>query len=120
MRIPARRNKQNNTPVTFDGQKFASKREAARYRELLLLLKAGQISQLRTQVKFQLLPAQYRDGKCVERALNYIADFVYEENGEIVVEDVKGQRDPSSAVYAKFVIKRKLMLWFHGIRVREV
>lgn len=120
MRIRVPDNKLNARRVFLDGQWFASKREVSRYSELKMMLRAGMISDLRTQVKYQLLPAQYMDGKCVERALDYIADFVYEQDGQTVVEDAKGFRDPRSAVYAKFVIKRKLMLWIHGIHVREV
>ena len=53
-------------------------------------------------------------------AVVYIADFVYQKDGQTVVEDVKGFRDPSSATYAKFVLKRKMMLWIHGIRIKEI
>ena len=83
-------------------------------------MNAKEISELRRQVKYELLPSQRMDGKCVERPLHYIADFVYTQDGETVVEDVKGYRDPASAGYAKYVIKRKLMLYRYGIRVREV
>ena len=79
-----------------------------------------EVSELRRQIKYELLPSQRVGGKCVERPLYYIADFVYTQDGETVVEDVKGYRDPASAGYAKYVIKRKLMLYRYGIRVREV
>jgi hypothetical protein len=98
---------------------YASKREAKRAAELKLLEKASEIIKLREQVKYELIPAQYVDGKCVERACNYVADFVYVEPGyrpfqDIqIVEDAKGYRDP---VYR---IKRKLMLHVHGVRIRE-
>ena len=134
-----KKNKLNNTCVTVDGIPFQSLREADRYMELKLLLRAGRISNLEMQKKYELIPAQYEtvetgeyykigDKKgqpktkkvCVEQACSYYADFVYEEDGKLVVEDTKGFRDPSSSPYAKFVIKRKLMLWLHGIRVREV
>lgn len=118
-----KKNKLGNIKVEYDGHKFDSKREAQRYAELKLLQKSGQISELQTQVKFQLIPSQ-RDanGKVVERAVSYIADFVYfdKRTSETVAEDVKGYRDPSSAVYKVFAIKRKMMLFFHGITVREV
>ncbi len=102
---------------------YASAREAKRAAELKLMEKAGDITNLREQVAFELIPAQYADCKCVERACKYVADFVYDqwvtEMGEIryletVVEDAKGFREP---VYR---IKRKLMLHVHGIRIREV
>ena len=134
-----RKNKLNNISVTVDGIGFQSTREADRYCELKLLQRAGKISNLELQKKYELIPAQYetvetgefyktgaKKGQpktkqvCVEQSLCYIADFVYEENGKTIVEDSKGFRDPSSSTYAKFVIKRKLMLWIHGIRIREV
>lgn len=101
--------KYNNQKITVDGQKFDSKKEASRYRELRLLEKAGEIKDLRTQVKFKLIPAQRDEatGKVVERECSYKADFVYEE-------DVKGFRTK------EYIIKRKLMMWRYGIRIREV
>lgn len=93
---------------------FDSRHEADRYLELQMLQRAGQISDLQLQVPFELIPVQKRDGKVVERALKYIADFVYTEKGETVVEDAKGMKT------REYVIKRKLMLWEFGIRVREV
>lgn len=99
---------------------FASKREARRYMDLWLMQRAGEISGLRTQVKYPLLPKQVHKDGTKERAIEYVADFVYEQGGETVVEDSKGFRDTSSAAYRVFVMKRKMMLYFHGITVREV
>ena len=118
-------NKYQNTKVEIDGQLFDSKREARRYQELKLLEKAGEISNLRRQVKYILIPCQREPdeigprggvikGKVIEKECSYFADFVYEENGETVVEDVKGIR---TDVY---MIKRKLMLYVHKIRIREM
>ncbi len=142
--MPRRWNRKNNTKlnnqiITLDGIKFQSIKEAHRYSELKILQKAGKISNLELQKKYELIPAHYetvetgeyykvgvKKGQpktkkvCVEQAVTYSADFVYEENGKTVVEDVKGYRDPSSAPYAKFVLKRKMMLWIHGIKVKEV
>ena len=114
------KNKYGAKKVTIDGIQFDSKKEANRYCELKLLERCGEITDLELQKEFELIPAQRIDGKVVERAVKYKADFVYKENGKTVVEDVKGYRDASSAGYAKFVLKRKLMLFVHGIRVREV
>lgn len=107
--------KYNARKIIIDGLQFDSRKEANRYAELSLLEKAGKISGLKTQVKFELIPKQ--DG---ERACNYIADFVYTdaETGKKIVEDVKGYR--KGQAYAVFTIKRKLMLWVHGIKVKEV
>lgn len=98
----------------LDGITFDSRKEADRYAELKLLERSGAIHNLQRQVRYELIPAQKKDGKTVERACHYIADFVYEENGKTVVEDVKGYRTK------EYVLKRKLMLQVHGIEVREV
>lgn len=105
--------KYHNKKLTVDGQTFDSMKEYRRFRELRLLERAGQIAGLQRQVKFELIPAQRIDGKVVERACSYVADFVYTENGQQVVEDAKGMRTQ------EYRLKRKLMLWVHGIRIRE-
>lgn len=127
--------KYGNRKVVIDGIEFDSKKEARRYYELKLLQRAGQISELELQKEFELIPAQYesferygktgkrlQDGKrCIEKSCVYKADFAYrDKSGQLVVEDVKGYRDPASAGYAKFIIKRKLMLWVHGIKITEI
>lgn len=115
--------------VTRGGMTFDSAKEARRFSELSLLQKVGEISDLRCQVKYILIPAQREPdtvgkrggtikGKLLERECAYIADFVYKQNGVEIVEDVKGYRD--STAYALFTIKRKLMLWVHGIKIKEV
>ena len=108
--------KYRNKKTVVDGQTFDSKKEANRYQELILLEKAGEIEDLRTQVKFVLIHAQRDEatGKVIERECSYKADFVYTEGGETIVEDVKGFRTK------EYIIKRKLMLWRYGIRIREV
>ncbi len=131
--------KLNNKSIVIDGIEFQSTKEGNRYCELKLLQRAGKISDLELQKRYELIPAQYetvetgeyykvgaKKGQpktkqvCIEQSVVYIADFVYTENGQTVVEDVKGFRDPSSATYAKFVLKRKMMLWIHGIKIKEV
>lgn len=93
---------------------FDSQAEANRYYELLLLQRAGRISDLQCQVKFRLLPAQYVGKKCIFKAVDYVADFTYyDETGEYVVEDVKGYR---TDVYK---LKAKMMYYFHHIRIKE-
>ena len=105
--------KYNNTKVFVDGHTFDSKKEARRYYELRLLEKVGEITDLQLQVKYVLIPSQRIDGKIVERECAYKADFVYKKNGETIVEDTKGFKTRD------FVIKRKLMLYIHGIRIKE-
>ena len=103
-----------NIKTIVDGIPFDSRKEAERYCELKLLQRAGQIHNLVLQKEFELLPKQEVDGKTVERAVKYRADFTYEENGKTVVEDTKGFRTP------EYILKRKLMLYLYGIQIREV
>lgn len=122
-----RRSKYGANKVTVDGVEFDSKREARRWCQLQMLVKAGEIYDLKRQVSFELIPAQYepeirtktggtKRGRCIERKCEYVADFAYRsaKTGEYIVEDAKGVR---TDVYK---IKRKLMLYVHGIAVREV
>lgn len=110
-----RSNKYHSKKVIRDGLAFDSVKEYRRWCELSLLEKAGTITDLDRQVKFTLIPSQRYDGKVVERPCTYVADFVYkDENGSTVVEDTKGFRTKD------YVIKRKLMLYLCGIRIREV
>lgn len=95
--------------------KYDSRKEARRARELELLEKKGIISGLKEQERYQLIPSQRgEDGKVVERSVCYVADFVYLHDGALVVEDTKGVRTKD------YIIKRKLMLSVHGIRIKEV
>ena len=106
--------KYKNKKVKYDGMVFDSLKEYNRYKELKILERAGAIEDLRTQVKYILIPSQYLNGKCIERECSYIADFVYTENGKKVVEDTKGFRTKD------YIIKRKLMLYIHKIKITEV
>ena len=109
------RSKYGNRKITRDGMTFDSVKEYRRYCELRLLERAGEVAELRRQVKFELLPSQRVDGKVVERPVTYIADFIYTgKDGRQVVEDTKGVRTK------EYIIKRKLMLYRYGIRIREV
>ena len=107
--------KYRNKRVTVDGITFDSIKEARRYMELKMLEKGGYISDLQLQVPFELVPTQRnRDGKVVSRKVSYIADFTYTEDGQFVVEDVKGfQTD-------LYRLKKALMMDRHGIEIREV
>ena len=108
------RSKYRNKRIVVDGETFDSKREAQRWYELKLLRRAGVVTDLQRQVPFVLIPEQKVAGKTVERPVKYVADFVYKRNGEMIIEDAKGVRTK------EYVIKRKLMLYVHGIRVQEV
>lgn len=107
--------KYGNTKTVRDGRTFDSKHEAGRYAELKILERAGKISGLKCQVSYLLIPAQYDENhRCIERSCKYVADFVYWEDGQLVVEDAKGLK---TDVYR---IKKKLMLKEYGIRIKEV
>ena len=121
-------NKYKSMKCYFDGIEFDSRKEARRYQELLLLQRAGVIQNLRLQEKFILIPSQYESyerygakgqrlkpgQRLVEKECSYIADFVYVQDGKTVVEDTKGFKTKD------YIIKRKLMLYTHGIRIKEV
>ena len=120
--------KYKNKKVVIDGMAFDSKKEANRYMELSLLEKTGAIQNLQRQVKFVLIPAQREPdtvgkrggvikGKVIEREVVYIADFVYKKDRRTVVEDVKS---PITRKEATYILKRKLMLHVHGIRITEI
>lgn len=125
----------NKKTYTSDGNLHDSQREAVRWAELLLLQRAGKIRELERQVSFELIPAYFeevytgefykrgarmgepkKERVCIEKSVVYIADFVYIDNdtGEKVVEDAKGARTK------EYVIKRKLMLYLKGIKIKEI
>ena len=102
------RSKYGNIRTTIDNVSFASKREAKRYQELKLLLRAKQISQLELQPRFELQPS-FTDGDGVKhRKIEYVADFAYRERGQHIAEDVKGKQ---TDVYR---LKKKLFLYKFG------
>lgn len=101
--------KYHNAKVRAGDEVFDSRHEYNRWCELRLLERAGQITDLKRQVRFELVPKQ--EG---ERPVYYVADFVYSRDGQKVVEDAKGFKTP------EYIIKRKLMLFRHQIRVNEV
>lgn len=128
-------NKFNARKIEVNNIQFDSVKEAHRYQELKKLEKEGIISNLELQKEYELIPTQYeyierygKNGKrlkdkkvCIEKKCSYFADFTYiDSNGNTVVEDVKGYRDTKSSAYAKYTIKRKLMLYIHHIIIREI
>ena len=118
-------NKYGNKKITIGGETFDSSKEYRRFCELKLLQRAKKISDLQRQVEFVLIPTQrepdvigprggVKPGKLLEKECTYYADFVYiNEKGEKVVEDTKGFKTKD------YIIKRKLMLYVHGIRIIE-
>lgn len=107
--------KYGNTKVLDAGLKFDSKAEHKRWQYLAVLERAGEILDLRMQVPFELIAAQVAPSGKKHRPTVYLADFVYRlPCGSCVVEDVKG------AVTPEFRLKRKLMLYVHGIEIKEI
>ena len=103
--------------MTIDGIAFDSMKEANRWCELKLMQRGKVIKDLERQKRFLLIPAQYDENhKMIEHPVHYVADFVYidKRTGKRIVEDTKGAKTKD------YIIKRKLMLQVHGIRIREV
>lgn len=115
------KNKFNARKRKKDGKVFDSSAELRRWWQLQKMEKEGEITDLRRQVKFVLIPKQRvetNDGIVSERECSYIADFVYVKDGHTVVEDVKG--NTKGIAYQYYVIKRKLLLERYGIAIKEV
>jgi hypothetical protein len=123
-------NKFRNKKVTIDGILFDSKKESGVYLDLKSMKERGEIKDFERQKTFELLPNQCETEKClnkkgqeiekkkvIERAITYTADFVVTyPDGEIIVVDCKGSR----GLDQKYPIKRKMMLFFHHIKIKEV
>lgn len=124
--------KYGSRKITRGGMTFDSLKEYRRFYELCLLEKAGKVTDLQRQVTIPLIPTQREEpcevykrgknkgmpkqGKVIELAVNYVADFVYTDTatGETIVEDTKGFKTKD------YILKRKMCLYFHGIRIKEV
>jgi len=116
----------NNKKVETAEGIFDSQGEWKRWLILKDAQRSGLISNLQRQVKYTLIPTQYRTEtihlktkdkevqRVAEREITYTADFVYEKDGGIVVEDFKGFPND------RWPLKKAMMLYFHGIPVREV
>ena len=116
----------NKKVIAADGSVFDSKKELRRWYELQAMQVEGKIHNLERQVKFTLIPTQREPstvgkrgglhlGKVIEKECYYLADFTYNlPTGEKVVEDAKGFKTKD------YAIKRKLMLYIHGIRIKEI
>jgi transcriptional antiterminator len=121
------KSKYGNKKAKHDGMVFDSRRERNRYIILSALQRAGEISDLRMQVTYELLPAIYEMEekqlktkvkmvqRCAQRAVHYIADFVYKDKeGNEVVEDTKGMRTK------EYLLKKKMMRALLGIQIKEI
>ena len=124
-------NKYGNKKVVADGITFDSIRERNYYYFLLEKQRNGEISNLRLQTPFEIIPPVMETyvkhfvrkedevrQKCVQPAVHYIADFVYTDNatGKEVVVDVKSEITRKDKVY---ILKKKMMRAFNGIEIVE-
>ena len=120
------RSKYGAKKVYYNGERFDSKKELNRYKELLLIQKAGRIFGLERQVKFELTPTVRgperigprggrKPGKVILDAASYVADFTYyrSDTGEFVVEDCKGFKTPD------YILKKKFLYFLRGILIYE-
>ena len=131
------RQKYGNKKIKNAFGTYDSELEYARFIFLSNRQKEGEISDLRRQVEYLLIPAQYgteirhletKDKEVrvlLERPCSYIADFVYERNGKTIVEDCKGEDKKYkgkrfSTETAAFKIKKKLMLYIHNIQIKII
>lgn len=123
------RSKYGNKKVVNQYGSFDSKKEFERYLALLDMEKKGEISSLERQVPYEVIPTQYemvpiqlktkvkKQKRIKERATYYYADFTYVKDGNLVVEDVKASAKFQDDIYR---IKKKLMLYVHGITIKEI
>ena len=107
-------NKYRNKKVQIDMYVFDSIAESKRYKELALLQRTGKIENLQLQTKFLLQESFKKNGKTY-RKIEYIADFMYEENGKIIVEDVKGKETEVFKLKHKLFEKR-----YPGLELRII
>ena len=108
-----KRSKYGNKKTVLGNVVYDSQKEANRAFELGLLLKAGVIKNLERQKRFEIIPKTE-----TERAAFYCADFVYEENGKLICEDVKSDATRRDKTY---ILKRKLFKYLYkNYEFREV
>lgn len=111
MRKMARRNKYNAKKTPIDGHNFPSKREAERYCELKLFLKAGEIRNLVLQPRFLLQDEFFDKNGVKHKKIEYVADFLYiDKDGKAIVEDVKG------VLTDVYKLKKKMFLYLFDDR----
>lgn len=123
--------KYNNKKVVIDNIEFDSKKEGQRYLVLRDAEARGEISELKLQPKFELIPSIKEDyikhlktkdkieTRTVQLAITYKADFQYKKNDKVVVEDVKASPKMASLDKA-FLIKEKLFRWKFGFSIKRV
>lgn len=111
--INAKQSKYKNKKIVYNGIKFDSKKEYAYYIKLKLLEDSNKIQDLKRQVKYELQPSYKFKDKTI-RAINYIADFEYIQDGVKHIVDTKGFR---TEVYK---LKKKIFEYKYNIEIEEV
>lgn len=121
--------KYNNTKVEFDGLKFDSKKEMLRYMALKDAENKGIISDLQTQVKYELIPAVTEEyvehlktkdrikTRTVQLAITYKCDFTYIKDNQLVIEDVKAS---PKMLPKEYILKKKMLFALKGLRIKEI
>jgi hypothetical protein len=124
-----KKTKYKNTKVEYGGLKFDSKKEMQRYIVLRKAEEDGLISDLKTQVRYELIPAvketyikhlKTKDKECertIQLPITYTCDFQYIKNGELVIEDVKAS---PKMLPKEFTLKEKLLFWRYGIKIMKI
>lgn len=123
-----KRTKYGNSKIEVDGEKYDSKRERVRHLELLQRQANGEITDLKRQVKFELIPAIKKENiiqlktkvktkiVTIQQPITYTCDFTYYERGEYVVEDVKISKH---MLPKEYILKKKMMRYFYAIEIKE-
>lgn len=117
--------KYGNKKTIVDNIKFDSKKESEQYLIYKQMKKIGLIKDFKMQVVFELIPSQ-RDivtKKVIERVVKFKLDFVIEHlDGVLEYYDVKAwdKKKKKFITTQDYILKRKLMLYVHGIRIKEV
>ena len=109
-------NKYCNEKIIVDGIEFDSKLEARRWQQLNLLQKAGNIKDLRRQIKFELQPSYVKNDKVI-KSINYVADFVYYDLNKrgFIIEDTKGYK---TGIYK---LKKKILEYkYPDLEIKEI
>lgn len=124
-----KRSKYNNKKVVYQGISFDSKKEMERYMYLLDAQMNGVITELQTQVKFELIPAVREEyiehlktkdkvkTRTLQLAITYTCDFSYKKDGELVIEDVKAS---PKMLPKEYILKKKLLFAIHRINIKEI
>ena len=114
--ISVKQNKYHNVKCQLDGIKFDSKKEMYRWIQLKQLEDIGQIKNLKRQVRYELQPSFELNGSKI-RAITYIADFEYEKDNQIIVEDTKSEATKKDKTY---MLKKKMFMYRYKKEIKEV